>query len=145
MSKKIGKTHNPNGVNIKYHPNGNIMSKTPYVNDKPHGLAILWWENGTKKSETMWKHGKQHGLSTSWRDDGKKNWLRMWSNDKRHGLEVYWFSGISPEEWQTYYRHGKTYGEIEWDDEGIVSKSEFSTLIAAPCQNTKQKTIPNAQ
>ncbi len=106
---------------IKHHPNGEIQSKIPYVN------------------------GKQHGLTSLWRDDGKKNWLTMWSNDKQHGLEVYWFSGISPEEWQTYYRHGKTYGQIEWDDEGTVSKSEFSTLIATPYQNTKTKTIPNAQ
>ncbi len=72
MFKKFIKFRNYPKIEMKYHPNGKVKSKTTFVKGKENGVEIMRQENGQKKYERMWRAGKEHGMETMWYEDGQK-------------------------------------------------------------------------
>ncbi len=126
------------GMETEWTEGGTKWRKVMWVNGKKHGLVTKWYGDGEKWTEAMWRKGKKHGTETEWLNNGKKEWSRMWNNGKQHGLEVCWYHGIDPEEWQTYYRHGKIYGEIQYNRKRKVIKVSFPNAeISSISKSTK--------
>ncbi len=133
----------PNRVDIEYYFNGivrTVRTNTHYVNYKKHGMDIRWYSNddgGGKWEEIMWANGEVHGVATLWYESGQKKWQGMWKEGKRHGLGRAWYeSGVK--KWETYYLHDKQYAQIEWDEEGKVSRTEFLSEITNPTPKVRK-------
>ncbi len=92
------------------HDNGEIESKTPYVDGEKHGLETEWDENGVKKWENIWVDGKQHGVMGWWAGNGSKL------------MEV-------------YYTHNKLSASIQWNEKKKVAVAIFPN----PPINTTRK------
>ncbi len=113
MSNKALKTQLKSTVKTKYHPNGQVMSKTPYVNGKKHGIETVWYEDGSKEWEITWVEGKRHGLDMGRHENGDKEWLITWVDGKKHGVETEWWE--SDRKWsETTRKGGKRHGIITW-------------------------------
>ncbi len=141
MTPEIIKIDTNTKIKITRYDNGEVMSKTAYVNDKKHGLdsewlvggqkrwegpwkdgkshgmTTAWGENGEKAWESMWKCGKKHGMETGWYEDGQKRWEEMWKEDKQHGMYSGWYED-GQKRWEVYYLDNEVYAEIEWDERG---------------------------
>ncbi len=128
MSKKTPKKrtrHPQSKEKVKYHPNGEIMSKTPYVNGKKHGKETGWREDGKKEWGKMWKGDKQHGAATGWYKSGSKHWEDIYVDDEPHGIQTAWYeSGAkqSAEMWKNGKKHGAATG---WREDGSKHWEEF--------------------
>ncbi len=116
MSKKTNKTlktQPKSTVKTKYHLNGQVMSKTSYVNGKRHGIETEWRESGSKHWDITWVDGKQHGLEIRWYENGDKEWIITWADGKRHGLQRWW--RLNDREYsEKKWRRGKKHGIITW-------------------------------
>lgn len=138
MSKNTNKHTTLNKIEQRRDYPGMGWSKTSYMGGKEHGLHRGWDKNGQKDREAMWRAGKQHGMDTTWSGWSWGSLRLTWHEDTKHGMETWWRANgqIGHE---TYYLHGKKYAEIEWDDEGNVTKAKLPTL--APLTKTKEKRI----
>ncbi len=149
---------------ITRYSNGEMKSKTPYVDGKKHGVDTGWHENGRKSYEKMWrdgnshgveigwyesrlkhwekmrKDGKEHGRGTWWWDNGQKRWEIMWRDGEHHGMDTTWdYNGQKRIE--AYYIRDKEYAIIEWDEEGNITSVKFP--IHSPIINPTVKSKKN--
>ncbi len=62
MSQKLSVTTISQLIKLKYiihhHRNGEMQSKTPYLNGSEHGVATWWYRSVSKYLETMWMWGE---------------------------------------------------------------------------------------
>ncbi len=166
MSKKTSNIYiSPpkNGVDLRYHPNGKIQSKIPFVNSMKQGQVTRWYEGGPKEVETMYADGKIHGWDTGWYDSGQKCWEEMWRDGSQHGMSRQWHeNGQKRHEtmWRDDVRHGlrtrwyedggkmleiyrigdKKFVRIEWDEKGEVIEAEFPITNPNSAINTALQT-----
>lgn len=61
-----------NGTAELLFPNGQIMSRMSYKNNKLDGEYITWHENGVKASEGYYNKGRLSGVWRFWDADGKQ-------------------------------------------------------------------------
>ncbi len=129
--KKFTKVRNSPSIETKYHPNGEVESKTPYVNGKKHGAATWWNEDGKKYLEQMWRDGKKHGLETWWYISGKK-WQEIPRQaGERYGVKTSWWESGQKER-EIYQFGSKDYAHIQWDESGNVTEISLpkTTIIS---------------
>jgi len=55
-----------------YHCNGQLCSKTPYLNSQIHGIRELYYNNGILLSITTFIIGKTHGTEYIYNKNGMK-------------------------------------------------------------------------
>lgn len=49
-----------------FHPNGNIKTKTTFVDGQMHGVTSFHWQHGGIRSQGMMEHGKPVGEWQEW-------------------------------------------------------------------------------
>ncbi|TFH39976.1 MAG: hypothetical protein E4G94_10310 [ANME-2 cluster archaeon] len=64
------KTITKEGEFKAWYKNGQIESKTNYLNGLRHGLHEYWYSNGQRESKQNYTNGQEHGKSTWWNTDG---------------------------------------------------------------------------
>ncbi len=140
MNKKIHKINNPPpkvGIEIEYHSNGKIASKSAYVNDIWHGVEIDWDENGQKRVERTWKEGKIHGVDRLWCENGQKNYETTLRNHIERGIRTRWYED-GQKEYEVYYIRNKVSARIDWDEEGNVVKIDLSKATTNAIRKLKK-------
>ena len=96
-----------------------------YKEGKPDGLQTKWHENGQQSSETNYKDGKLDGLQKYWHPNGQKSGETNYKDDKREGLQKYWHPNGQKSE-ESNYKDGKRDGLwVEWHEDG-QKKSEIN-------------------
>lgn len=129
---------------INRYSNGNIRSKTPYVNDKQHGQALEWYESGAKKRETMWVRGKKHGLDTHLWESGKRLWQIISSAGGQIGTGTRWAENGT--RWgEGYYFKQKQYVQIQWDEEKTLTKISFHPLMSTNASSKLKRPLAKGQ
>jgi antitoxin component YwqK of YwqJK toxin-antitoxin module len=104
--------------------------KCTNVNNKKEGLETRWHENGQKKTETNWKNGERHGLMTEWYDDGRKLAESNWKNGKKHGLLTIWFDTTDTVRMETNYKDDKKHGsETFFKKDGSINEFNYEDDI----------------
>jgi len=83
------------GRAVSYHPNGQRMYSSDFVDGEENGQIISWYVSGQKQSEAEMKDGKFHGKVTYWHANG-----RMMGHYT--------------------YEHGHVITRKDWDPEGHV-------------------------
>ncbi|MBR2111650.1 MAG: hypothetical protein IJ950_01645 [Helicobacter sp.] len=69
-------------IKVAYYENGNVKSKTPFVNGKKHGMGKKYWangklrykypyKNGKLRFEASYKNGKAHGIRKIYDEKGE--------------------------------------------------------------------------
>ena len=61
-----------NGVWVKYHKNGAVMSKVEYKNGRASGTFVTYFDNGNKEEEGNWKGGSYKGDYDMFYENGQK-------------------------------------------------------------------------
>lgn len=75
---------------IKYHPNGNILSKSHYIDNKLEGIyEEYYYSNGAKRIEINYKNGLKHGISQYWHLNGDKNEISYYNEGKQKISKLY--------------------------------------------------------
>ncbi len=64
-----------------YHSNGQMESRTVYVNGKVSGKFKQWYKNGKLKSKIEYKNGVRDGLTINWYSNGKKQEELLYKNN----------------------------------------------------------------
>ena len=64
------KTNTKEGEFKVWYKNGQIESKTNYLNGLRHGLHEYWYSNGQRESIQNYTNGQEHGKSSWWNTDG---------------------------------------------------------------------------
>ncbi len=64
------KTNTKEGEFKGWYKNGQIESKTNFLNGLRHGLHEYWYSNGQRESKQNNINGQEHGKSTWWNTDG---------------------------------------------------------------------------
>ncbi len=83
------------GRAVSYHPNGQRMYSSDFVDGEENGQIISWYVSGQKQSEAEMKDGKFHGKVTYW-----------YANGRMMGHYT--------------YEHGHVITRKDWDPEGHV-------------------------
>ncbi len=126
MDTEVIKINNTTQIAVKYYDNGEVFSKTSYVDGEIHGAETWWYEDGTKWTEEMWLKGKRYGLYTHWNEDGSKKYETMGRKDCDHSTGTGWYES-GKKEWEVYRCHGKVYARIDWDEVGNVTKANIQS------------------
>lgn len=140
-----------NGFVVSYWPNGNVRSKTGYLNGKREGESNIrnedgkllelrfyksnkkvnkhegWWPNGNKKFEYTFVDGFHHGAFLEWQNDGKPYKVFNYEMGQEIGAQKMWDSdgGIRA---NYVVKNGHRYGLIGLkncksvsDEKGVLS------------------------
>ena len=113
-----------------YHANGQIQSKSPFLEYKLHGKQMTYTSSGKPLLKMKWNNGLIHGKKTLYRNgkkvheipyiQGEKHGAEFhydldgeilaeihWEKDKRHGSSRYYYDEDTKIEW---YYHGECVG-----------------------------------
>ena len=75
-----------NGTSVNYYENGQMRSRSPWLNGLENGLCEQWHDNGAKKEEISWKGGKKDGfVRLLWDSSSKMVEEGHFRNGKREG------------------------------------------------------------
>ena len=74
---------------VKY-PNGQLMFRCSYKNDKLDGLYECWYPNGQLQFRANYKNGNIHGLNEWWYENGQQKVRVNVKNDKLDGVFEEW-------------------------------------------------------
>lgn len=78
------------GVRRRWHPNGQLASRTSYQRGRLHGLGESFWGNGNRRSRTTYDRGRTQGTSIQWYREGMKFKERNLVDGKEQGLQRAW-------------------------------------------------------
>ena len=78
------------GVATTWHDNGQIRTKTAYLNKRVDGDHIVWYENGNKRAQLHFKNDKCHGDHIGWYENGKTHFKYPHVDGQRHGTCYAW-------------------------------------------------------
>ena len=67
-----------------------VASHTQYHQGTKDGLEIKWHRNGQRSRETIYSRGKLDGKDTHWNQNGQKTWEINYKNGRRHGRSSSW-------------------------------------------------------
>ncbi len=120
INYKYGKK---NGYSLSYSyessPDGVLISKILYVNDKKEGNAFYYHENGQLKEELNYKDNKKEGTAKVYNQEGKLVSLLEYRNDyliSRERINRTDAEGLKQGSWITYYENGRVHKEMFYKD-----------------------------
>ncbi len=152
MTPEIIKIDTNTKIKITRYDNGEVISKTAYVNDKnhewqKHGMDIRWYGDGGKILEIMRRDGKEHGVDMEWYKSGSKHGEKKWKGGKLHGM-VSWRDEDGRKESEAYYLRGQLLSRIGWDEEGKCALGKLLAPIGIQRQQNKsnpsKKNVPRS-
>lgn len=92
----------PNGVIEEFHGNGNVESRTTYVEGVKHGPFEMFYADGTKWKIGGFQNGKEHGRSQAWWKNGKPAFDATYVNGGLDGKLERWYANGKLWETATY-------------------------------------------
>ncbi|MBS3762026.1 MAG: toxin-antitoxin system YwqK family antitoxin [Planctomycetes bacterium] len=126
------------GVRKSYYRNGQIQSKTHYVDDQAHGPVRTWNKEGELIKKGTFKNGKRHGKFTEyWPGTEKPRRIIQYRNGYANGVvREYYLSGKLRRKRTlvdgvlhgrdiSYNEKGKVTGKRYWFDGDPVTRKEF--------------------
>lgn len=115
------------GTQTKIAPNGVVIFKARYHNDKYEGAVRSYYPDGKLKEERFYENGKEKDIRTHYFHNGKVQSTQMYANNKREGEgKKYYENGILQESF-TYENDRKEGLREEFDKKGILS---YQTLYS---------------
>ena len=97
------------GVFQETHPDGSLLSETPYQDYKIHGIKKEYYPSGKLKAEVHYKEGKVLGVAKEYYENGQVEGERNFNEHGLHGLD------------RRYYDNGQISEEIVYQDGVQVS------------------------
>lgn len=91
MVKGKPKLENKSGEWFFFHPNGNLRSYGPYVNNEQKGEWHFFYENGDKKEVSVIENGKLNGISTTYFTNGAPKSKLNYSNGTLEGEQTLYY------------------------------------------------------
>lgn len=79
------------GEYIYYGYNGNIRRKAPYIKGKLHGEVLIYGEDGNIEKRENYKHGKNHGEIVFYYDNGDIKSIFNYADGKKHGDIIHYY------------------------------------------------------
>ncbi len=108
-----------NGYSIQYNydksPEGVIIAKELYVNDKKQGKAFYFHINGIIKEELTYVDGKRQGNAREYDESGKLVMLLEYNNNflvSRERINRTDSQGLKQGSWKIFYENGLLYREM---------------------------------
>jgi len=126
------------GDRVRYHPNGEVMSRSTYVEGEVHGKSVSYDEEGNLIRESTFKNGNRHGKMieywshtgekrreidytngrvdgkvTQYHDNGKLRRVIPLQNEVRQGVQ------------EEYDMNGELRRKVYWIDNDRVSESRY--------------------
>lgn len=80
-----------NGYAISCHENGQMASKTGYLDGKREGTALKWHANGNLASQRTYIENRAEGTTTTWWPNGCRSSASQYRNRERHGVQKKWY------------------------------------------------------
>ena len=109
------------GASSEWYPNGQIMSKSHYMNGNPDGLWQEWYENGQIRNEQSYKLRKWHGKLYRWNKEGKLLYETTFDNGTGVNRT---FDDNDKKSFEGAYVEGMSDGVHKWWRDGKLSKEE---------------------
>ena len=137
----IYKRYNFGGVDLEGKEIHMLTGQGYYLNGKKDSLWIIYHQGGNNLENisniNRYKDGKRHGLSKSYYNDGtiKSEWY--WKNGIRYGIWKTYHKNGELKLKQIWTHNGELKSEVEYSENGIDIRSEWSNLL-----DSSQMTYP---
>lgn len=122
---------------VTFHPNGNIQSKSSFLDYQLHGLQETFSKNGKPLTRSTWSYGKLDGMHLGYRN-GNCSFEIPYVDGKKDGIERHFNDSgdlVKEIHWQKDHRHGSSryhhgdYTDIQWYWKGMaVDLKKFQML-----------------
>lgn len=112
INYKNGKEH---GTAYAWHDNGQLASRSEFVDGLLEGEATTWHENGEKATVVHYVSGVLHGKSMSWYPNGRVESVGNFASGLKHG------------QWTHWYEQGKGSATMQWSNGERVDKNVVAT------------------
>jgi len=113
-----------NGLWIKYHKNGNVMSKVEYKNGRASGTFETYFDNGNKEETGNWKGGSYKGDYDMYYANGQKRIEKTFNEtgSTEGKVTMFYANGVKELEFETV--GGEQTGKAVWKYENGDIKKE---------------------
>lgn len=133
-SKEFNKDEMLQNDLISYHPNGEIKTITPYVDDTVHGYYASYYSNKQIEEQGWYKKGELSGLWETYYADGTIESRQYYNNGKLYGVNEN-FSVDGKLSYTLHYFDGKLMKEDYYLPDGtiyetIVKRRDTASYVA---------------
>ena len=97
------------------YPEGKVISKELYLNDKKEGKALYYFANGNIKEEINYVNGKRQGIAKEFDESGKVTVISEYQNNyliNRERINRIDLNGMKQGTWKIFQDNGNLYKEM---------------------------------
>lgn len=134
-----------------YSPEGVMISKELYVNDKKEGKAYYYYQNGVLEEEVSYVDNKKEGPARSYDRDGNLTALLDYRNDylvSRERINRLDAEGKRQGSWKVFYEDGRIHKEMFYRDnqlDGLYKEYNNDGSIALILKYEEGKIVEDEQ
>ncbi len=127
------------GIEKRWHVNGQVASEAYYKKGKKTGLVKHWFSNGVLEEIGFWKKGKRKGSFIEFYTNGSLKSMMSYKNNLLNGEFLVLFNnqktctegkyklGKRDELWTEWWSNGQKRSEAQWKDGDLINTKYWST------------------